>query len=145
MVTSPGALEGKSTMTSNLAVVLAQDGSPWFFIDSGPVTHGDYARVFPKHKPPKTQGADKPVSDVAYTFAEAYVATNGKRLPRPAELVAARKTAGTVFVDGLSEWVDNGQAGSSERMAQDASGIRSTNGKGDTAVTFRGARYVPAN
>jgi non-specific protein-tyrosine kinase len=34
MVTSPGALEGKSTMTSNLAVVLAQDGKVVVLIDA---------------------------------------------------------------------------------------------------------------
>lgn len=128
-----------------MVLVLAQDGSPWFFVDQGPVTHGEYAKVFPKHKPPKSQGADKPVADVAYTFAEAYAATNGKRLPRPAELEAARKTAGVLFKDELAEWVDNGQAGATERMAQDASGTRSTNGKGDATVTFRGARDVPAD
>jgi hypothetical protein len=48
-----------------MTLVKRPDGTPWFFVDRAPVTHGAYARVFPKQKKPSPKLDPQPVTGVA--------------------------------------------------------------------------------
>lgn len=96
----------RPTPPEGMALVTRPDGTPWFFVDVRPVTHGEFAKVFPKQKKPSPKLDPAPVTGVAYNFARAYAQAADKRLLRADEFEAALATDGVVAPAGLWEWVD---------------------------------------
>ena len=88
-----------------MVLVVRADGAPWVFVDARPVTAGDYAKAFPKLKPPKATAADQPVTGAPYNFAKAYAQTVGKRLLADAEWQAAVTTPGVITSPSMFEWI----------------------------------------
>ena len=90
---------------AGMVLVKKPDGTPWLFVDARPVTAGEWAKGFPKLKPPKAAAADQPVTTAPYNFAKAYAQTVNKRLLTEAEWQAAIGTTGVVASPSLYEWI----------------------------------------
>jgi serine/threonine-protein kinase len=119
-----------------MVLVTRADGTPWFFVDARPVTHGQYAKLFPKQKKPSPKLDPQPVTSVAYNFARAYADSAKMRLIRADEYDAAMATAGVEKPpQGLYEWVDGD--GGDKKLVR--SGIKQSSRPqtGHKDVTFR--------
>ncbi|MBP8810474.1 MAG: serine/threonine protein kinase [Kofleriaceae bacterium] len=93
------------TPPAGMVLVVRGDGTPWLFVDARPITAGDYAKAFPKLKPPKAAAADQAVTGAPYNFAKAYAQTVGKRLLTDAEWQAAVTTPGVITSPSMFEWI----------------------------------------
>jgi serine/threonine-protein kinase len=128
-----------------MALVKRRDGSPWFFVDKAPVTHGDYARRFPKEKRSSPALDPKPVNGCAFNLARAYAELAGRRLLTAEEYDAALSTPGVGPPPaGWFEWI-SGEAGN-KKLVRNPSG--KTEKREQTAqkdVTFRLALDLPAS
>jgi hypothetical protein len=136
------------TPPDGMLLIRHPDGSPWLFVDAQPVSHAEFATIFPKHKKPK--GADaKPVTDVAFTFARAFATSNAKRLLRADEWEAAQATTGFVGAgSAVWEWIDDAAAAADQRTVTTiANGTVKTARRASKAykdVTFRMGRDLPS-
>ena len=119
-----------------MALVRNPDGSPAFFVERAPVSHGAYAKVFPKQKKPSPKLDGKPVTGVAYNFARAYAQSAGRRLLTADEYDAALATPGVEAAPpGLWEWVDAGEGDQKTVRRPGDAAKRPQTGQKD--VTFR--------
>ena len=118
------------------------DGTPWFFADKMPVSHCDYAALFPNHKIPRKQQATDPVTGVSHGYAQAYAKAKEKRLLTAAEWDAAARAEGFQAAGELWEWVAR-EPGAGSQGNDDKLPVRSTQGpamrdeRGGKDVTFR--------
>jgi eukaryotic-like serine/threonine-protein kinase len=114
-----------------MMLVARPDGTPWFFIDVAPVSHGAFAAAYPALKKPQRQKKKNalPVVEVSYAEAEAHGESLGKRLPKDDEWAAAETVIGWTSAGELWEWVDDGSRGAQARRA-----IRAAGGKQDRRV-----------
>jgi len=133
------ARPAKPTPPAGMALVEKPDGTPWFFVDVAPVTHGAYARAFPKQKKPSPALDPQAVTGVAYNFARAYAQMTDKRLLTAGEYDAAITAAGVEPLAAAAwEWVDSGDA---EKKTVRGPGRKATRAQtGQKDVTFRLAR-----
>lgn len=120
-----------------MALVKRPDGTPWFFVDTAPVTHGAYAKVFPKQKKPSPKLDPAPVTGVAYNFARAFAQAAEAGLLTPDEYDAALATPGVEAApQGMWEWVDASDTGTKKTVR--APGKKATRPQtGQKDVTFR--------
>ncbi len=141
------AAPARPTPPPGMVLVERIDGTPWFFVDASPVTHGAYAKVFPKQKKSSPKLDGQPVLQVAYNFARAYAGAAGKRLLRLDEYDAAIATSGVAAPPaGVYEWVDDDAQSTADKKTV-RSGIKraSRAQTGQKDVTFRLAVDVPAD
>jgi serine/threonine protein kinase len=89
----------------NMLLVRHPDGSPWFYVDSNPVTVKEFRSVFARHTQPGNE--DGSVVDVTYNEARSYAQTRGRRLLTTEEWDAASTTPNFIAVDGLYEWIES--------------------------------------
>lgn len=131
---------------AGMSLVTDRTGAPLIFVDLRPVTHDEYAALFPKHRTPRNAG-DKPVTGVSLTQARAYADARGKRLPTAAELERAAAAEGFARADGLTEWIapPPGAADTETRPQSYAPGAEPAARKdqGYKDVTFRLAQPLP--
>ncbi len=138
------------TPPAGMVLVLRPDGTPWLFVDARPVTHGAYARLFPKQKKPSPKLDAQPVTSVAYNFARAYASGAGMRLLRASEYDAALAAAGVEPTPaGMFEWVapddpDADEKKGDKKLVRAGAKQASRAQTGHKDVTFRLAADVPA-
>jgi formylglycine-generating enzyme required for sulfatase activity len=117
-----------------MTLVTHPDGTPWFFIDSRPVSAAAYRELFDKHAqsgPPQA-----PVVLISYDEARGYAKSRGGRLPRPDEWARAATMAWFDAGD-LFEWVES-EAGS--RSVSSKHGVEPRPDEAQKDVTFRVAK-----
>jgi hypothetical protein len=90
-----------------MLLVSHPDGTPWFFVDARPVAVGDFAKVITHWKRPASAKDDDAVTQVAFTFAQAYARGVHKRLIKAEEWYPVTRTPGLVDAPADTwEWVD---------------------------------------
>jgi eukaryotic-like serine/threonine-protein kinase len=120
-----------------MLLVVKPDGAPWFFVDAGAVSRGDYKALFPQHTmaggPP-----DEPVTGIAFHYARAFAQSKGKRLLTAEEWRAATQTEGFRPTDGLWEWVTDASDKRDQHAAiHPSEGLATRGGANAGDVTFR--------
>lgn len=128
-----------------MILVRRASGEPWFFTDAAPVTHAEYAALFPNRKQPiRGARARRPVTSVRFRYAESFAEAVGKRLLTPEEWAAAAAAEGFIPAEDRWEWVADGSEGSQARQSvrKLPAEIEQRRPVGHADVTFRCGRNL---
>jgi serine/threonine protein kinase len=119
---------------AGMTLVTHPDGTPWFFIDSQPVSAAAYRELFDKHV--QSGSPQAPVVLITYDEARGYAKSRGGRLPRPEEWARAA-TMPWFDGGGQFEWVES-DAGNRSVTSKHGTEPRPDEAQKD--VTFRVAK-----
>lgn len=134
--TPPPTPEGRPRL--GMVLVRHTDGVPWFFVDAAPMTHGDYAKIYPDRKQPSPELDGRPVVDVSYPQAKEAATEARARLILPVEYDAALKTEGFVPPPaGTWEWIETAQPEASDQQVRSGRRSATRPAGGGPDVTFR--------
>ncbi|MBA3541736.1 MAG: serine/threonine protein kinase, partial [Deltaproteobacteria bacterium] len=90
---------------TGMLLVRKADGSPRLYVESQPISLGEFQKLFAKHE--QLGKPEDTLVSVSYNTARSYARTKGGRLLTSAEWDAAAVTPGFIVNDGLLEWVDS--------------------------------------
>lgn len=145
-----GAAESAFTVPDGMFLVRKRNGAPWFYAARKPVTHGEYAELFPNQKKSRKRLNERPVTGVSYRYAQAYAEARDRRLITGTEWTAAAKASEFSPAGKLWEWAaphmppDDADGAARTRSVYSSKGSARRPSRGAKDITFRLAADLDA-